>query len=145
MSCAESNTSKLARPAALALPALITAAVMGVATLVLFCFDPSHHAFYPVCVFHRSTGLLCPGCGSLRALHQLLHGHVLAALHDNALLVCSSPLLGIWAGRSLVRQRRHQPGAFAVSPVWLWAALVVLVVFGITRNLPLETLAWLRP
>ena len=39
-------------------PALVPAAVAG---LVLFCFDPSRYHFYPVCFFHKTTGLLCAG------------------------------------------------------------------------------------
>ncbi len=62
-------------------------AAAGAAALVLFCFDPARCAVYPVCTFHQLTGLDCPGCGSLRAMHQLLHGHFLSALHFNALAV----------------------------------------------------------
>ena len=50
-------------------------ALLGLAA-VLFFFNPAQSGFYPFCVFHRTTGLLCPGCGSLRALHQLLHQRI---------------------------------------------------------------------
>jgi len=129
----------------LVLPAILLAVVLALSGLVLFWFDPSRHAFYPQCLFHRSTGLLCPGCGSLRALHQLLHGHLATAFHSNALLVLSLPLLGWWGVGCLLRKARHQPVTPSIAPVWLWTALVVVVVFGVLRNLPLDTLAWLRP
>ncbi len=145
MSCAKSNGYSLARVSALAVPSLLTAGVLALTALVLFCFDPSRHAFYPTCVFHRTTGLLCPGCGSLRALHQLLHGHVAAAFRFNALLVSSLPLLAWFALRWLLRKARHQPVPLSPRPVWLWSALVVMVLFGVLRNLPLGALAWLRP
>src|SRR2546421_11472933 len=63
------------------LPILVCAGLALVGAAVLFWFEPTQHAFYPICAFHRTTGLLCPGCGSLRALHQLLHGQVAAAFH----------------------------------------------------------------
>ena len=63
---------------------------------VLYFFNPSTHGFYPVCEFHQLTGLNCPGCGGTRAVYQLLHGHLLRALEDNALVVLS--LAGL-AGR----------------------------------------------
>ncbi len=66
---------------------LLLMALAAMAAAVLFQFDPSRSAFYPGCMFHRMTGLLCPGCGSLRACHQLLHGHWAAAFHDNPLLI----------------------------------------------------------
>ena len=129
----------------LTVPAVLTGAVLALCAAVLFWFDPNRHAFYPRCMFHRSTGLLCPGCGSLRAMHQLLHGHLAAAFHDNALLISSLPLLALWALSFLVRKARHQPVSLGLAPVWLWSALVVLVAFGIARNLPLQSVAWLRP
>ena len=66
-----------------------TMSLVALAAGVLFCFDPNRYPFYPLCFFHRATGLLCPGCGSLRALHQLLHGNLATAFHFNALLVSS--------------------------------------------------------
>jgi hypothetical protein len=78
---------------------LVLAVLAGV---VLFCFDPSRSAFYPVCLFHKTTGLLCPGCGSLRALHELLHGHLATAWRFNPLLVGSLPVL-FWFGAQYAR------------------------------------------
>ena len=130
-------------PAAGLLPVVLVS--LALAGLVLFCFEPSHHSFYPVCFFHRSTGLLCPGCGSLRALHQLLHGHFLTALHFNALLVSSLPLFGWLAVRFALRTARKQPAPFAIRPAWLWSALAAAIVFGILRNLPFAQFAWLAP
>jgi hypothetical protein len=117
---------------------------IGLATLLiltcagawlLFAFDPATHGFYPVCALYRTTGLQCPGCGSLRAVHQLLHGNVRAAWHFNALLVASLPLMATLTCRFLVRKRRGQD-PWALSSKWLWAALIVVVAFAILRNLP---------
>ena len=121
---------------ALASLALITGAA------ILFRFDPAAHGFYPFCVFYRTTGLLCPGCGSLRAFHQLLHGEWVDAVRYNPLLVASFPLL-IWLGLRLVRialGMEVQP--LVIKPKWMWAGLAVLAGFGILRNLPLAPLAW---
>ena len=63
--------------------AIFAAIVLGAAALgamaVIFFFDPVKNNFYPVCQFHRLTGLNCPGCGATRALFALLHGHFLPA------------------------------------------------------------------
>ena len=84
---------------------LLSLAVLS-SVAVLFFFNPSQSSFYPACLFYQTTGLLCPGCGSLRALHQLLHGNLAAAFHFNALLISSLPILA-WlsirlAGRPLL-------------------------------------------
>ena len=107
----------------------------GGASLLLFFFEPTAYRFYPRCLFYQTTGLLCPGCGSLRALHQLLHGHIAAAFQFNALLVLSVPA-GFWlAVRSTLRELRGQPQRFDFHPAWLWAWLVAGILFGILRNL----------
>jgi hypothetical protein len=126
---------------------------------ILFLFDPARHAFYPRCQFHAMTGLYCPGCGSLRALHQLLHGHIGAALRFNALLVMALPVamgilvsrvLRMWAGKN--SNARQLTGAAAdgdvrapVVPIWVWVGFGSLIVFGIVRNLPFDCFSCLRP
>jgi hypothetical protein len=123
-------------------------AVVAFATVaaVLFAFNPAEAGFYPFCLFHRTTGLLCPGCGSLRALHQLLHGHLLMALRCNALLVLSIPIV-VWFGLRVARRRAQHATATgsAVRPYWIWASFGVLLVFSVLRNLPFAQLAWLSP
>jgi hypothetical protein len=119
---------------------LLLACLSG--ALVLFVFDPSQSSFYPRCWFHQATGLWCPGCGTLRALHHLLHGQLLAALHSNALLVLGLAGLGWHLGRAILAR---QPLRVELRSRWLWAGCVLLVVFGVARNVPLGPLVWLSP
>ena len=110
---------------------------------VLFFFDPTKHNFYPVCQFHLLTGLYCPGCGATRASYQLLHGNLMAALHDNALYVVSLAALaarGLWF---LKRRHYRQPIGFFIPPAALWAFLAVSLIFVVVRNLP--TFSFLAP
>jgi hypothetical protein len=105
-------------------PAFISAALAAAAGLVLvYRFDPARVHFFPPCVFHALTGLQCPGCGSTRALHHLLHGDVAGAFRLNALLFAMPPFA--LASRS---QR------FATSPATGWAALAVVVGWWVVRN-----------
>ena len=60
---------------------------------VLFIHDPAKSSLFPPCLFHALTGLHCPGCGSLRATHELLHGRLLSALRHNAFWVLLLPLV----------------------------------------------------
>lgn len=48
----------------------------------------------PRCLFHLFTGWDCPACGTQRALHQLLHGHLREAFGYNPFLLVSLPYLG---------------------------------------------------
>jgi hypothetical protein len=133
---------------------IIALAAVLIVALILFFFDPARVAIYPVCPFHRLTGLDCPGCGGLRATHQLLHGNIVQALHFNALWVLSIPFLAWQSFRFLkprfaavLRSRTastQNPGVppqiapppFAFNLSWVWFYLVASIVFGIVRNLP---------
>jgi hypothetical protein len=116
------------------LAAGLLAASSGV--VVLYFFDPATSGFYPVCPLHQITGLQCPGCGGLRALHQLLHGHLGAAWRLNPLVVILLPA-GLWLGLREGAGLGAGPTGRgpAVRPVYGWAAAAALVVFGVLRNL----------
>ena len=128
-------------------PAILTVCTLLAALggLVLFWFDPSRYHFYPVCLFHKTTGLLCPGCGGLRGLHQLLHGHLAAAFRFNPMLVASLPLLFWFGARYGLQAARNQPASPGLRPVWLWLTLAVVLVVSLLRNLPGTPFAMLRP
>jgi ABC-type amino acid transport system permease subunit len=51
------------------------------------------------------TGLKCPGCGSQRAIHSLLHFDFVQAFRYNALLVLSLPLLAVLLTGEALRTR----------------------------------------
>ena len=57
--------------------------------IVYYKLDPSKILLFPKCPFYLLTGLKCPGCGTQRALHQLLHLHLDDACRYNALMVAS--------------------------------------------------------
>jgi hypothetical protein len=116
--------------------ALLGAGIVSAALVALYFFPPGEYAFYPRCIFHLTTGLLCPGCGSLRATHQLLHGDLAAAFLLNPLLLF---LMGWLAGLSVLRfaEKRLGRKLFPIfqRPFWTWALVVLIVVFGVVRNL----------
>lgn len=62
--------------------------------LVYGWFDPARFVLFPKCLFHTLTGWDCPGCGSQRALHALLHGRIGEAFSHNQLLILAVPYLG---------------------------------------------------
>ena len=122
----------------LRLGAIVAAMLAGTAlAVVLFVFDPSTAGFYPVCTLHELTGWQCPGCGGLRALHQLSHGHIAAAWRLNPFLVALLPA-GLWLGlREMARvlTGRQWPGV-VTRPIFGWLLAGALVLFGILRNVP---------
>ena len=118
-------------------------AIIGVGAIFFFV-NPTTTAFYPKCLFHEWTGLYCPGCGSTRALHCLLHGELCEALRDNALVVVALPLLGaVFIARTF---RRLPPVAARQSRlVWLGLLMAGIVAFGVIRNIPCRPFLLLAP
>jgi len=107
--------------------AALAGAGLALALALLYALDPARSPF-SLCPIHALTGLDCPGCGSLRGVHDLLHGDWRGALGHNALLPLTLPLLG-WLGGSWIAGRRPPvPNALAVS------LLLVAVAFGVARN-----------
>lgn len=123
--------------------AALAALVGGV---LLFVFDPATSAVFPPCVFHALTGFHCPGCGTSRALHQLLHGNLPAALSLNPLTVLSLPLLASWCVWRWARRakQRGRPGV-DLPAVWIWTLLGVILLFSVLRNVPFPPFTRLAP
>ena len=119
------------------------------AIVLLYVDDPADGHLYPACMFHQLTGLHCPGCGTLRAIHQLLHGHLLAALRLNAFSICILPALvfvvvrnwiGAWKGIAVQwRRPRWVPAG------WRWGLVALIIGFGILRNVPMWPFNLLAP
>jgi len=87
--------------------------------------------------------MLCPGCGSLRALHHLLHGHVIVAFRFNPVLVPLIPILLCWALVNWLRKTEGQQHKFAPSKSLFWVLLSLVLVFTVWRNIPGTLLATL--
>lgn len=127
---------------------------------VLFLFDPTQYAIYPACLFHKLTGWNCPACGSLRALHHLVHGRLTAAFHCNPLLIAAMVLIfwvaacRVWSSafkRSRTAERPEGETPNLPLPGWLtrpsslWLAIAAVIAFGVLRNLPFAAFAWMSP
>lgn len=122
----------LGRPSAAPLGALAAGAA---ASAYLYRTDPHQPGHVlPRCPFNWATGLLCPVCGATRMAYDLLHGDPVGAFHDNALLLVCTPFLLAVAARWAVaglRGRRWRP---VLGPRAAAGVAVVLVVWGVARN-----------
>ncbi len=116
-------------------PAAVAAAAAGGAVAVALV-DPNEGGHYPTCPFLAVTGLWCPGCGTLRAVHALTHGDVATAVDLNALTVLLLPVLVLaWVGWLAFRVGRR-PAPPRV-PTWAGTTIAVAVpAFWVLRNLP---------
>jgi len=109
--------------------------LLGAALLLLGLFNPDTYHF-PRCPFLTLTGFQCPGCGSQRAIHYLLHGNVVQAARMNLLFIPGI----VYAGSGYLLSAFNPDGWTEIQQKWYgknaaYVALVVIILFWVGRNL----------
>lgn len=114
--------------------------------IYFYKYNPAE-SLYPPCPFYYITGLYCPGCGSSRAVHNLLHGRFLKALDLNPLMVLSIPFvlylfisdMEIHLGKKVIFKR----------PVFTHGVYIIImcliIVYWVLRNIPFYPFTILAP
>lgn len=102
--------------------------MLVVLALIIFFsfFDPTTFPFFPRCFFHALTGFECPGCGTSRALHAIVHGKIIAAFSYNPILFLAIPTVII-----LIFSKRARRSV--ALPI---VVLIVILLYWVIRNLP---------
>jgi Protein of unknown function (DUF2752) len=109
-----------------------TGAAAGAA--MLYRFSPQEYSFYPRCPFFALTHHYCPGCGATRALAELLHGNVTAALHFNAAVTVLLPFVLCYFAKMYWTALRENRVEWPSIPDWSWrVAIACLAIFAVTR------------
>ncbi|MEV0250139.1 DUF2752 domain-containing protein [Nocardia sp. NPDC050712] len=128
---------------ALAAPLLTAAAGLGAVTLLHFR-DPHVEGSYGLCPVYALSGIYCPGCGGMRAVHNFTEGRLIDSLHSNLiaipLLLAFAALVGMWTMRAWRGERMTIPH---VNRPALIVVFILVVVYSVLRNTPWGT--WLTP
>lgn len=119
---------------------MLALALLGIVLLVVY----GRFGVGIPCPLHLLTGLYCPGCGTMRALHSLSQFRWQQALQYNALSLFLLPILAAQG----VRQAWHYVRGTRIKQTRLekalWLVLLGLaLLYGALRNLPY--FAVLRP
>ncbi len=126
--------------------AATAAAAMAGGVAVVALFDPSKAGFFPVCPLLTVTGIACPGCGLTRGFHSLFHGDIIPALDFNLLVpVWAVIFLYVFVSLAVLAVRGKALPMWPTRPWFLWTFLIVLIVFGVLRNIPVWPLTILYP
>ncbi|HEX9989121.1 MAG TPA: DUF2752 domain-containing protein [Chloroflexia bacterium] len=116
------------------------------ASVPLYFADPAKAGYFPRCPIHSFTGLYCPGCGTTRAMHQLLHGNPGAAMRLNPLALLLLPVLvysflsftlEVFRGKALPRLFRTRKST--------WLLIAAVIAFTVLRNIPAYPFTLLAP
>lgn len=115
---------------------LVIGGLLGLAVL-LYAVDPEQSRWMPRCLFHQWTGWACPSCGTQRAVHHLLHGHLREGVAYNPFLVVSMPyLVGLVGGACLEgSEKGRRLKTFCEDRRVVGTYFVLIFTWWIGRNL----------
>lgn len=118
----------------------------GAAIVLLRVFDPSTSGVFPPCPVRYLTGLYCPGCGSLRAMHALLHGELGRAWAMNPLMIVMLPFIiyGLVSAALLELRGRGLPEVILPANC-IRSLCAVVILYAVARNLPFYPFDLLAP
>ena len=104
---------------------------------IFYQFPPQHYSFYPTCIFKNITGLSCPGCGSQRAFHELLHFNLKNAFYYNPIFIILLPYGVILILFRFTSLQKNFPKIYQILTArsLLFLILIVILLFGILRNI----------
>lgn len=117
----------------------------GLAVL-FFVLDPARHDLFPRCLFNSITGYYCPGCGSQRAVHSLLHLDFAGVVSYNFLFLPASLLILYHYLHPFLNRifNWKLPNIFYFKST-PFIILGVVIIFWILRNLPFYPFSVLAP
>lgn len=85
------------------------------------------------CMFHKLTGLHCPGCGITRAVKALLKGNIYVSFRNNMLLYTVVPVLFIYIIISKITNNRFKK----FDNYFYIILLIIIIGYGVLRNIPM--------
>ncbi len=125
---------------------ILGALVIPVGIVILYAVPPTESSHYPKCFFYGITGLHCPGCGTARCYHALLHGRLLQAVAYNFLAILALPIFFIEMYRQTYITFKNRPVIFFRYPTFLLRGILCLfIAYWILRNLPWFPFTLLAP
>lgn len=116
---------------------LTAVAILSIAAIFYYKFNPELVKLFPPCLFKSITGYKCPGCGTQRALHYLLHFDVWNAFLKNPMMVIALPYLIVGLVYEYTPLKYRYPNLRKVlfGRIAIYISFVVVVVYWITRNI----------
>lgn len=118
----------------LGLKAVVLLGILGILILIYAVFDPSSTWWMPKCPVYLLTGFECPGCGSQRAIHALIHGNLGQAFRENAFLIILMPFIALIAFAEISREKYPRLYRSISHPFVIISLLIAVCVWTFLRN-----------
>jgi len=101
---------------------------------------------FPKCLFYTTTGFHCPGCGSQRAVHDILHFRIVTALKHNVTIIVIAIVL-LSKLYAFITQKYYIKYYYNLShkPWFTYAIVIIVFLYWILRNIPIYPFTELAP
>jgi len=123
--------------------AFLALLILGV---LYFKYDPINNFLFPKCPLYATTGVYCPGCGSQRATHSLLHFDIVGIFKSNLLFLPAMLVVGYHYSLTVINKYLGKNYISILdkskAPIVI---LIIVVLFFILRNIPVVPFTYLAP
>ena len=100
--------------------------------VIYYFVNPANSSWFLSCPLKSVTGYDCPGCGTQRALHALLHFRIREAFCLNPLFVIALVLFLVYLVLRLTKNKTCL-NIFRSKIFWI-VAVILILLFGLIRN-----------
>ena len=121
--------------------------VVFLGVLLLYFFNnPSNSDHFPQCPFYIATGYYCTGCGSQRALHDLLHLDIMGVARHNLLFIPAFLLITYhWVRTYAPLKGKESLPDIIYHPKAPLVLFIIISLFTIFRNINIYPFTLLAP
>lgn len=104
---------------------------------MLFFYNPESNLLAPKCYFYNLTGYKCIGCGTQRAIHNLLHLRFVTSFKYNPILFFAIPYIVLliyiqYFGGKIKFPRLYNTLTSAKA---IYIVLAIMLLYWIFRNI----------
>lgn len=127
------------------LSTILVLVISGLLALYFF-YNPANNSFFPKCLFYKATNLHCPGCGTQRAIHNILQGNILAGLRHNILIALVILVLGYKTALYILKKLfKKEYNSLLNNSIVTKSVLILVILFWILRNIDIYPFTFLAP
>ncbi len=111
-----------------------------------FRYDPINNLLFPKCPLFVTTGIYCPGCGSQRATHALLHFDIFNVFKSNLLFLPIILLVSYHFGIQIINKilvKNYQSILDHTKAPLI--VLIIVMLYWLLRNIPFIPFSFLAP
>lgn len=124
----------------------ISYTIAGILIIILYFLMNPNVSTFPKCPLYSATGLYCPGCGSQRAFHHLLHFNLNGVVRNNILFLALVLVLLYELTRTIInRFYDKKKRSIFYQKKALLIMLLLVIVYWVLRNILIHPFTLLAP